>query len=336
VILIDNGSTDGSADIASKIAGTLGNLRILKSPVNLGFAGGNNLGASVADGDILVFLNVDTEVAPDWLRGFQFRFIETPKVGALQAKLLRLSDHDIFDSAGDMVDYFGHGVSIGGDWNEKDSGQYENPYEVFAARGAALAIKREVFQRVGGFDESFFLDYEDIDLCWRLRLAGYKIMYEPKSRVYHAASSRDFIDRSGTHAYHPIKNRYILMLKNYEISNLAKRMIPLLVLVTLMYIGGSFRQCNPELLKLVFKGNSWVFLNLRRIIAKRSTVQRCIRMIPDSQIQSHMIMTNITRRARFYYLAWRIGFPKASYWYASPVLKQIEASRVRTSAIQVK
>lgn len=328
VIFVDNHSTDDSVRLASRAGSSRKNFRLINSDKNLGFAGGNNLGARAARGKFLVFLNVDTEVTRQWLRGIEAGFSRAPNIGVIQAKLLLLGDRRTFDSAGDAVDYFGYGMSLAGDWREDDRGQYDFPYETFSARGAALAMRSDLFRRLGGFDESFFLDYEDIDLSWRTRLAGYKVMFEPASTVYHAASSRDFAERSATRSHHSIKNRITMVTKNYELSNFLKYALPSIMLFLVLYTVGSIYRRSPRILLLILKGNLWVLLNFQTIIKSRRVVQGKIRAVPDSEIRPYMIQTSLTKRMRFYHLLWRIGIERASRWYAEPNLKNLRKNRI--------
>ena len=316
--------------MASQVLNERRNCRVLKSKTNLGYGGGNNLAASLATGEILVFLNVDTVVTKDWLDGLRVLFGENPGVGVAQPKLLLLQDRGRLDSAGDIADDFGLGISLGGDWNERDRGQYDQSREVFSARGSALAIRRELFERVKGFDEDFFLDYDDIDLCWRVWLAGSKVMFEPRSVVFHSARSRDQVKTidaglSVSRRLHSFKNSYTILIKNYEFTNLIRIIVPSLLVFTPLYFLAIARD-SPRMISLVPKGLAWNLLNLRGTMAKRSLVQGGLRVVSDGVVKSHMLHRTIKQRLQFYLIRWRSGYAPAYRWYANPAVNDILAS----------
>jgi GT2 family glycosyltransferase len=326
IIFVDNGSSDESVEIASTMLAGRPNSRIIKSAVNLGFAAGNNLGAAAATGDILVFLNVDTEVEKGWLHGFESTFTENTDIGVIQAKLL-LGDRKTFDSAGDIVDFFGFGTSLGGSWGEKDIGQYDRPREIFAARGAGLAIRRNLFRLLDGFDDSYFLDYEDIDLSWRSWLMGYRVLYEPRSVIVHYASPRNPNTRSNTRTYHPLKNRYASLLKNYDIRNVLKFVAPAFLVFPPFYLAGAARRRSPRSLIVALRAIVWILSNSQVIMSKRALVQTRGRTVPDSIIQSHMMRSTLKRRLQFHYLSWRLTDSQVSRWYAQPAIDQISQDK---------
>jgi N-acetylglucosaminyl-diphospho-decaprenol L-rhamnosyltransferase len=182
-ILVDNASSDGSAAFARTHYPAV---RLIESGANLGFAAGNNLGARSASGSYLVFLNNDTAAAPDWLSRLCAALDERPAFGLATSKLVRMDDPSRLDSAGDGY------VRAGGAYKRghgRLSADYSESREVFGACGAAFAIRRELFERLGGFDESFFMVYEDVDLSYRARLLGFRCWYAAAAVVHHAGSA---------------------------------------------------------------------------------------------------------------------------------------------------
>lgn len=183
VLVVDNASTDGSAVACERLPGA----RLLRLDVNLGFAGGNNAGARAARGtDHLVFLNNDTEVQPGWLDALVSALDAHPGAALATSHVVRLDDPSIVDSAGD-------GYLRAGGAFKRWHGQRRPPgsavEEVFGACGAAFAIRRATFEQLGGFDERFFMVYEDVDLSYRARLAGHRCLYVPSAVVRHAGSA---------------------------------------------------------------------------------------------------------------------------------------------------
>src|SRR2546422_5924490 len=162
-VLIDNASQDGSADFVRR---NFPRVRVIESKTNLGFAGGNNLAAKEATGDVLVFLNDDTEVDPGWLERLLSPFDSDPRVAIAGCKMIDFFDRDIEIRV--LCYLFGSAINYAVARTPNSDG-YE---DVFYVPGFALAIRRPVFREVGGFDDSYFMFAEDIDLDWRGFLAG--------------------------------------------------------------------------------------------------------------------------------------------------------------------
>jgi hypothetical protein len=182
VLVVDNASTDGSGAACERLPG----VRLLRLDENLGFAAGNNAGARAARGaDYLVFLNNDTEAEPGWLEAIVGTLDARPDAALATSHIVRLDDPSVVDSAGD-------GYLRAGGAFKRWHGQRRPPgmdvEEVFGVCGAAFAIRRAAFERLGGFDERFFMVYEDVDLSYRARLAGERCLYVPSAIVRHAGS----------------------------------------------------------------------------------------------------------------------------------------------------
>ncbi len=183
VIVVDNASTDGSADI---VRSRFPDVRLLQLPENVGFAAGNNAGARAASGQLLVFLNNDT--VPE--RGFAGKLrtaFDDPSVGLATARIVYLHDPTVIDSAGDG--YLRAGGAYKRFHGQPATGDALAPDEVFGACGAAFTIRRDLFEELGGFDEAFFMVYEDVDLSYRARLLGWRCVYVADAVVHHGGSS---------------------------------------------------------------------------------------------------------------------------------------------------
>jgi len=190
VIVVDNASTDTSREILHRYASaadtTKSAVRLLPLDENRGFAGGNNAGARAARGDLLVFLNNDTRVRAGWLEALQAPLRRDPAVGFATARLVYMHDPAILDSAGDGWTRWGGAFKRG---HGRAAAAFAAPGEVFGACGAAFMIRRALFDELGGFDEDFFLAFEDVDLSYRARLLGYRCEYVPEAVVEHAGSA---------------------------------------------------------------------------------------------------------------------------------------------------
>ena len=187
IIVADNGSTDDSVAFLSK---HYPSVEIIQLDKNYGFAEGYNRALKRVDSECYILLNSDVEVTKGWIEPL-VEMIESDKnIAAVAPKLLSDVERDRFEyagAAGGFIDFLGYPLCRGRILStiEQDRGQYDTAREVFWASGAAFCCRAEVFHAMGGFDGEFFAHMEEIDLCWRMQLAGYKIMSEPKSVVYH-------------------------------------------------------------------------------------------------------------------------------------------------------
>jgi GT2 family glycosyltransferase len=193
VIVVDNASTDGSGEavreyiqetaaVAKKSA--FGVLHLVEAGANLGFAAGNNLGARTARGAMFAFLNNDTVVDPDWLARLSSAL--TTQFALATSRLVFLDDPSTVDSAGDGY------LRAGGAFKHGYGGPADDALtsrEVFGACGGAFLMRRDAFEALGGFDERFFMVYEDVDLSYRARLLGFRCWYAADAIVLHAGSA---------------------------------------------------------------------------------------------------------------------------------------------------
>ncbi len=187
IVVADNGSTDASLAFVEQY---YPDVEIVRLDRNYGFAEGYNRALKEVEAEYYVLLNSDVEVTPRWIEPLVAMLDEDKTVAAVAPKLLAYHDRTRFEyagAAGGFIDFLGYPFCRGRilSATEQDCGQYDTPREVFWASGAAFCCRAEVFHRLGGFDGDFFAHMEEIDLCWRMQLAGYKVMCEPRSVVYH-------------------------------------------------------------------------------------------------------------------------------------------------------
>ena len=187
IIVADNASAD---DSVAFVRSQFPQVELILNKENFGFAGGYNAALEHVEADYFVLLNSDVEVTPGWITPVIQMMESDPHIAAAQPKLKDYARRQCFEyagAAGGFIDQFGYPFCRGRifDQVEEDSGQYDVPGEIFWASGAALFIKRTCWLEAGGFDADFFAHMEEIDLCWRLKNLGYKIMYYPISTVYH-------------------------------------------------------------------------------------------------------------------------------------------------------
>jgi len=207
IVLVDNASTDGTCD---EVRRNFPAVRIVQLDRNLGFAGGNNAGAGAATSEYLAFLNNDTRVDAAWL-GTLYNAVEThPDVGLATSHVVFMDRAQTIDSAGDGY------LRCGGAYKRQHGrrgGSSADMEEVFGACGAGFLIRRSLFEALGGFDEDFFMVYEDVDLSYRARLAGARCVYVPGAVVRHAGSGT--IGRvSASQVYYGQRNLEWTWIKN--------------------------------------------------------------------------------------------------------------------------
>ena len=215
IIIADNNSTDGTKEW---LRANYPDVIIAEFDDNYGYTGGNNRAVPFATKDTLIFLNNDVKPSPDWLHGLATVFDEYEDVAAAQPKILSFNDPEYFEyagAAGGYLDKLAYPYCRGRilDTIEMDEGQYDDQTEIVWASGAALAIRKDVFIEAGGFDEDFQFHMEEIDLCWRILNKGYKIMYTPKSRVYHLGGG-SLPMGSSRKVYFNFRNSLYILFKN--------------------------------------------------------------------------------------------------------------------------
>ena len=187
IVLGDNGSTDESVTFVSNL---YPDINIIETKANYGFTGGYNRVLAQVDADYFILLNSDVEVEPGWIEPVIQLMESDNRIAAAAPKIKSFTQKDHFEhagAAGGFIDNLGYPFCRGRIFYEiePDNGQYERASEIFWASGAAMFIKKNCWAIAGGFDESFFAHMEEIDLCWRLKNMGYKVMYCPQSAVYH-------------------------------------------------------------------------------------------------------------------------------------------------------
>ncbi len=187
IIVADNGSDD---DSLAMLASEFPSVRVIRLGRNYGFAEGYNRAIAEVNSEYVVLLNSDVETPKGWLSPLVEYMDANPDVAACQPKLLSFADKNSFEyagGAGGFVDRFGYPFCRGRLFGvvEKDNGQYDDVCDIHWATGACMMVRRKAYLDSGGLDARFFAHNEEIDLCWRMRLFGYRIVCVPSSVVYH-------------------------------------------------------------------------------------------------------------------------------------------------------
>lgn len=219
IVVVDNGSTDDSIDFLDQ---NYSQIRQIRFTENYGFAKGYNEALKQIEAEYYVILNSDIEVTEGWLDPMIDLLEKNKNIAACQPKILSFHNKHMFEyagAAGGWIDKYGYPFAKGRvfDISEEDKGQYDQSEPIFWASGAALFIRAKVFHEAGGFDEYFFAHQEEIDLCWRIQLAGYKIYSCPTSVVYHVGGGT-LPKGNSLKTYLNFRNNRIMMSKNVPLA----------------------------------------------------------------------------------------------------------------------
>ncbi len=239
----DNGSTD---DSVAFVEANYPAIRIIRNNNNLGFAGGYNEVLKYVEADYFILLNSDVEVTPHWITPVIELLENNPDMAAAQPKIRSCYQRDHFEHAGaggGFIDQYGFPFCRGRMLHivEKDQGQYNDTRDVFWASGAAFFIRRTCWESMGGFDSDFFAHMEEVDLCWRLKLAGYRVGYCPQSVVYHVGGGT-LATSNPRKTYLNFRNSLFMLQKNLPFKTavwviFARMWIDLVALIHFMVQG---------------------------------------------------------------------------------------------------
>ena len=277
IILVDNNSTDGTVEFITK---NYPSLIIIKLDSNKGFAEPNNVAAKISKGKYLLFLNNDTVVTPNFISEM-VKVMETDKKIAVCQSLLLKPDGSV-DSSGDFIDH------LGVVYNSKT--KIDEIREVSSARGASMLVRSDIFEKLDGFDQKFFITFEDVDLCWRSWILGYRVLIIPTSIVYHEGGITIKKIKSEI-AFHGFKNQLAMKITNFE-PILAMRNMMLFfgiygireLKIWLDYtISGSTKLSSTEYedniapkpsFKVIAKSIFWILSNYGYLLKKQRTINK--------------------------------------------------------------
>jgi len=266
LIVIDDGSHDKTNIILKSYRNK--KLHIIQHTENIGPSCARNEGAKKAVGDILLFLDADTEIEAETLSTIRIFFTSHKDVGGIQCEL-RLSDISL-DSIGHFMTVFGFPYEVG---VKENSINYQNVRRIFGAKSAGMAVRHDVFQKVNGFDEDYLIYGEDTDLSWRIQLAGYELKNLPGSIVYHHQKSSMTEETSMRVYYEGTKNNLNYILKNASFFT-ALYMVPFhiacwkLIGVKLL-LQGKYQETFS-----IYKGFFWNILHFSNTLQKRKKILR--------------------------------------------------------------
>lgn len=281
VIVIDNASTDGSVDL---VKGKFGWVKLVINGENVGPIKARNFGIQISKGSLIAFLDSDIEVEPSWLSELVKTINSDRKIGACACKVKFFSNKNLINSAGMGCDKYGFAFSRGlicrGNF-EKDEGQYDRQEEVFSAYTAAMLARKDVLEEINLFNPDLGMYYEDIELSWKIRLAGYKIVYVPTSVVFHkmSPSKTPFTTKV---KYLTERNRLMTMIQSYSLPSLIK-LVPFYFSLKLSEMMVYLAFNKPEEVNAMLSGFIHILKNLPRVAYRRNQTQK-IRKVSDLEI----------------------------------------------------
>lgn len=298
VILADNASTDNSIAFTEKNYPTV---EIIKNSVNGGFSKGYNDALKQVDAEYYVLLNSDVEVTQGWIDNVILLMDSDPEIAACQPKIKAFADKKMFEyagAAGGFIDKFGYPFCRGRILAhiEEDKGQYDDKREIFWATGACLFVRANCYHEVNGFDEDFFAHMEEIDLCWRLKNIGYKIMYCPDATVYHVGGGT-LNKNSAKKTYLNFRNNLILICKNhpskYILLKLFLRMFLDAIAAIKFLFAGQFIHFVA-----VLRAHVSFYWMLNTTLKKRKIIKRQIKEYTTTAVYLHSIVVDFYLRGK--------------------------------------
>ncbi len=284
IVFVDNGSSDRSVDYVKIEFGSEPRLRIIVLNKNYGFTMGNNIGSRYINkkARYIVFLNPDTQVDENWLKELVSAMESDQTVGIAQSLLLDYYNRQVIQCAGlYMIDFSGWTWAFSRDLSyDQFAHHFSQPIEIFAAMGAAMIIRRDLFYEVGCFDPEFFMFSDEADLAWRVWLMGYRVMLFPRSKVYHAIggsneSKGEFKNKFAEK--HRNKNVIRMLIKNYDTKHL---FLYLPIAATLMYTRAVYyvfmkKRASPII--GFIQAIIWNILNFQSTLLQRRYIQGVVR-----------------------------------------------------------
>lgn len=271
VIVIDNASTDGTVEFVRE---SFPSVNLIRKDENRWYAGGNNDGFESAKGEYLVVLNPDVVVDQSWLQTLIRPFERRENIGMTTSKIIMHDDRNKLNTCGNYAHFTGLGFSRG---KHESADFYDSTEEVPAISGCSFAIPRKVYEEINGFDEMFEFYYEDLDLSWRSQLAGYDILYNPNSVVYHKYHR----NLPPWRFFNMERNRVLLLLKHLRRRTLLT-LLPALLLTELAMVGYAALLGLPHLREKI-RSWLWIVRHKEEVKHNRKQVQ-ALRRRSDAEL----------------------------------------------------
>lgn len=304
IIISDGGSTDETPKEMTSFKHK--NLTYINIGSDLGPCVKRNIGAKKAHGRYLLFLDSDTTVGENFLKGTVNYLDKHQDVGAGQLKILRMDKKNVYDSAGEKITSFGFLTERA--QGAIDTGQFDTVENIFSGKTAALIVRKSIFLQIGGFDENYYMYWEEPDLCWRIWKSEHKVVFLPFDKVWHAyGTSRKIISTKKTAqiTYIGCRNQIFTIVKNATGRNLFK----ILVATVLSWIGLTVLfiiKFNFSKTKAITRAFSWNFVHLPLLLKTRATNKNLFRK--NFYSDKYWLPTVTQRRSPAWYLGKGIAY----------------------------
>ena len=296
IIIIDNGSTDGSLAILSKLEEQK-KIIFIKNEINLGFAEGNNQAYRASHGEYILVLNADTTFDKNMISGL-VEFMKThPLAGVIQPKLVFMSDPKKLDNVGAYQTWSGIPYYFGL-YKNADNPKYNQELLVYCVKGACLFTRRKVIKKIGLFDSAMFAYFEETDFCHRAWLAGWECWYTPKIIVNHFVGSTFGHRNAFNFTFYSFRNRLKSYLKNFAVSTLII-LLPLHLLALIIMAVINLARGHFQNTKAIFKAIGFNLLNFPATLKERKQIQS-FRRVSDGKLRQ--IWFRNPRLDYYYYL----------------------------------
>jgi GT2 family glycosyltransferase len=288
IVVVDNAAPAGSVPAVDAA-------QVLRNEENLGFVGASNQGIEASGSELVLLLNDDTTVEPGALAAMVEALRARPTWAACQAKLLLMDDPTRIDTAGSFLTSSGFLVHRG---LFEPADRFSDSDEIFAAKGAALLVRRAALLETGGFDPAFFAYFEETDLCWRLWLAGWEVGFAADARVLHRLGATASALPTAFVQLHSYKNRIRTLVKNLGPARLAWMLpyhLALCVLLALWYLLYGKASLTGAILRAI----GWNVLHVRGTLRERRRVQG-LRRVSDRNLMRRIMWPTPLRTFLFY------------------------------------
>ncbi|NQV14214.1 glycosyltransferase family 2 protein [bacterium] len=293
VVVVDNNSSDESVEFIRR---EFPEITLIENSENLGFAGGCNTGLAKSDAELYLILNNDTTHEPDWIEHLVTQMESEPKIAAVQPKIMSSQNPKIFDYAGGvggLMDVLGFPFALGRIFTtlEEDDGFYDTPQDIFWASGTAMLLRGTALKEVGFFDEDFFAHMEEIDLCWRLHNAGWKVVNAPSSKIYHH-SGWSLPPNRYQKKYLNHRNNIMMIIKNYPFAYLAAILPARLALEGVAFVFSALIR-DWKRMGAIIMALAWNFTHPFLLFRKHMNIKRTRKEHAVAETLNHMYSGSI-------------------------------------------
>jgi GT2 family glycosyltransferase len=295
IVVVNNGSTDDSKEFLKK---KYPQIRVVELKKNVGYAMGKNIGVTHAKGKYILALDNDTSVTPHFLEPLVAVVEKDKSIGIVQPQIRSMIDKNLLDSVGAFMTSTGILYHYGY-MKPYTMKVYKNPMYAYSIKGACFIIAKKDYIKLGGLDKMFLSYVEETDLCHRMWLYGKKVLYEPKSVIYHwGGGDTKIMTTSEDNLFRSFRNRYYSYIKNFSAFSLVK-LLPVHFLFCEIFVFSSLVSGNFKKAFAVQWGTVCWIGDLTVLLEKRKYIQEKLRKANDKEIDHY-----IRKNPRFIY-----------YWY---------------------